>query len=101
MFILFLNKTLLLMKRIAVLGSGNGSNAENIYHYFQNSKKISVVCFYTNNKDAYIVTRAEKIGVPCFFLTKELLSDTDRAKALLSKSAIPVVPLSVCQPTVL
>jgi phosphoribosylglycinamide formyltransferase-1 len=82
------------MKRIAVLGSGNGSNAENIYRYFQGSKKISVVCFYTNNKAAYIVKRAEKIGIPCFFLTKELLSDADRAKALFKRLNVDYLVLA-------
>ena len=61
--------------RIAVLGSGNGSNAENIYTFFKSSKYISVVCFVSNNKSSYITIRAKKIGLPCFILTKKTLSN--------------------------
>mgnify|MGYP001496689038 CR=1 FL=1 len=82
------------MKRIAVLGSGNGSNAENIYRYFQGSKKISVICFCTNNKEAYIATRAEKIGIPCFFVPKEFFSDTTRVKALFKRLKVDYLILA-------
>ena len=73
------------MKRIVILGSGNGSNAENIYNYFRGSKKISVVCFCTNNKQAYIARRAKKIGLPCFFVTKEDFSNVSSPNSLFKR----------------
>ena len=64
MFILIFEKTLTSLKRIAVFGSGSGSNAENVCAYFSSSKDISVAFFCTNNKNAFIVERAKKLNVP-------------------------------------
>ena len=61
------------MKTVAIFGSGNGSNAENIYNYFLNSSDVKIVFFCTNNKNAFIVNRAEKLGVPIIFTNKDHL----------------------------
>ena len=63
------------MKRIAVFGSGSGSNAENIYNYFSGSKDVSVAFFCTNNKNAFIVERAKKLNIPIIYTTKKKLID--------------------------
>ena len=54
------------MKKIAIFGSGSGSNAENICLFFANSPDIKVVFLGTNNKNAFIVNRAKKLGIPTF-----------------------------------
>ena len=72
MFILFLSKFFIL-KTVAIFGSGNGSNAENIYNYFLNSSDVKIVFFCTNNKNAFIVNRAEKLNVPVLFTNKDHL----------------------------
>ena len=41
---------------LAIFGSGQGSNAENLCSYFLRSSKIKIVCVCTNKKEAYIVT---------------------------------------------
>ena len=73
MFILFLSKFFIL-KTVAIFGSGNGSNAENIYNYFLNSSDVKIVFFCTNNKNAFIVNRAEKLNVPILFTNKDHLA---------------------------
>ena len=51
------------MKKIAILASGSGSNAENIVNYFKDKKDISFK-IYSNKKDAYVLERAKRLGVP-------------------------------------
>ena len=71
------------MKKLAIFGSGAGSNAENICVYFNNSSDIKVVMMCTNRKDAFIVERAKKLKIPMVFTSKtELENFDDLAKIL-------------------
>jgi len=54
------------MKKLAILGSGNGSNFEAIAEYFS-EKNVEITCL-SNVKDAYILKRAEKAGIKHEFL---------------------------------
>lgn len=54
------------MKKLAILGSGNGSNFEAIAKYFQD-KDVEITCL-SNVKDAFILKRAEKFGIKHEFL---------------------------------
>lgn len=56
-------------KKIAVMGSGNGSNFEAIASYF-NSKDVEIVCL-SNIQDAFILKRAQKYGIAHKFLPFE------------------------------
>ncbi|MCS5491788.1 phosphoribosylglycinamide formyltransferase [Algoriphagus limi] len=59
------------MKRLAILASGSGSNAEKIMEYFQNSPKAEVVLVASNKPDAFVLKRAEKFNVPTFTFTRK------------------------------
>tara|TARA_B100001250_G_C19814576_1_gene797608 strand:- start:917 stop:1483 length:567 start_codon:yes stop_codon:yes gene_type:complete len=63
------------MKRLAIFGSGTGSNAENICNYFAGSSRVKIVFICTNKKSAFIVTRAKKLNLPVVYTTKEGLSN--------------------------
>lgn len=54
------------MKRLAIMGSGNGSNFEAIAQYFQ-GKGVQITCL-SNKEDAFILTRAQKFGIKAEFL---------------------------------
>lgn len=54
------------LKKIAILASGSGSNAEEIIKYFQQSSKGKVVLIGSNKSDAYVLERAKKFDVPTF-----------------------------------
>jgi len=56
--------------KIAVFASGNGSNALNLFHYFQKHPRIQVVKIYCNNPEAGIISKAEKLEIPCRYFTK-------------------------------
>jgi len=51
------------MKRIVILASGSGTNAENIIKYFKNSSVIKVELVLSNKKDAKVLERADRLGV--------------------------------------
>ena len=51
------------MTRLAILGSGNGTNAQQITEYFAGRADVEIACIIYNVKDAYIAQRAKNLGV--------------------------------------
>lgn len=49
--------------KLAILGSGNGTNAQQISEYFADRNDVKVVCIIYNKKDAYIAQRAKNLGI--------------------------------------
>lgn len=82
------------MKRIAVFGSGSGSNAENIYNYFKRSNVAKVVLFYCNKKSAYLVERGKNLNVPLVFITKDSLENYNETLNNLKKNQIDYLVLA-------
>lgn len=58
------------MKKIAILASGNGSNAEEIIKHFNGSDLAQIICIASNKKDAYVLERAKNHNIPSFSFTK-------------------------------
>lgn len=54
------------MMKLAVMGSGNGSNFEAIAQYFQ-GKDVQIICL-SNKEDAFILKRARNLGIKAEFL---------------------------------
>lgn len=61
------------MKKILILASGSGSNAENIALFFRKTNIASVVAIGTNNPSAKVLERAKKLSIPAFIFTKKEL----------------------------
>jgi phosphoribosylglycinamide formyltransferase-1 len=59
------------MKRLAILASGSGTNAEKIMEYFQNSDKAEIAMVASNKTDAFVLERAKKFGVPSYTFTRK------------------------------
>ena len=80
------------MKKIAVFASGNGSNFQVI------AEQFPVVFVFSDHRDAYVLERAEKLGVTAHaFELKEFDSKVDYEKAivaLLEKYDIDLVCLA-------
>ena len=65
-------------KKIAVFASGNGSNFQVI------AEQFPVEFVFSDHRDAYVLERAEKLGVPSYaFELKEFTSKIDYEKALV------------------
>lgn len=57
--------------RIAIFASGNGTNAEAIFHYFRHHPAIQPVLLLSNNPEAYALERAKKFNIPTHVFNRE------------------------------
>ena len=58
-------------KSIALFASGNGSNAVNLIHFFQNHAQIEVKLLVCNKADAPVVAKAESLGIEVLVFSNE------------------------------
>lgn len=82
------------MKKIAIFASGSGSNAENIARYFENHKYIKVALILSNNSAAYVLKRAEKLGIPTLVFTRDDLYKNNKVKKTLLNESIDFIVLA-------
>lgn len=85
------------MKKIAILASGNGTNAENIIRYFQHPShkgKAEVALVISNRREAKVLDRADALGVPTLYLPKAELNNPDVILPLLADKGIDLVVLA-------
>jgi phosphoribosylglycinamide formyltransferase-1 len=82
------------MHKIAIFASGSGTNAENIIKYFQNSSKIEIVLVLSNNKNAFVLERAAKLGIESTVFDKATFTDTDDIVRLLKARGIDSIVLA-------
>ncbi len=59
-----------IMKRIAIIASGSGSNAENIIKYFSGNSEVEVPFVISNRKEVYVHERCKRLGVPSYVFPK-------------------------------
>lgn len=82
------------MKRLAILASGSGSNAENIVKHFSHSTDVEVVAIITNKPDAYVLTRAEYLKIPSYTFTRTDFTEGDKVITLLDELKVDWVILA-------
>ncbi len=75
------------MKRIVIFASGSGSNAENIINYFKDSNDISVTHVLSNNKNAKVFERCERLNVEASLFDKESFTKDDTVLNFLQVEA--------------
>jgi len=63
------------VKRIAILASGSGSNAQRLIAHFQGSSTAEVVLVAGDRPDAGVFARAWDLGVPSYRFTPAQLQD--------------------------
>ena len=50
-------------QKIILFASGNGSNAENIFRFFEKNNNVDVLTVYTNNSKAGVINRFKTLGI--------------------------------------
>jgi phosphoribosylglycinamide formyltransferase-1 len=60
------------MKKIAIMASGSGSNAESIIRFFQQGNEAQVSLVLTDNRDAGVIARAESHQIKVITLSKDV-----------------------------
>src|ERR1039457_285778 len=82
------------MKRLAIFGSGSGTNAENIIKYFRDSDKIRIALVLSDKADAYILERGRKAGIASLAFSKKDFNETDHVLRLLIEHQIDFIVLA-------
>ncbi len=82
------------MLNIAIFASGSGSNAENIALYFKDNKNVSIKLIMSNKKDAFVLERAKRLGIPAYSFTRKEMDETDKIQVILEKNAIDFIVLA-------
>jgi phosphoribosylglycinamide formyltransferase-1 len=82
------------MKKIAILASGSGTNAENIIKYFNGNSEIEIDSVWSNRKDAYVLERAKQHGIEYGHFTKDDFSGSDNFLNELESRNIDLIVLA-------
>jgi phosphoribosylglycinamide formyltransferase 1 len=82
------------VKRIAVFASGSGTNAQNIMEYFSDNKEVVVDSLWSNNPNAFALTRAESMGIEAFVFNRRQFYETDEVMQHLRSRKIDLIVLA-------
>jgi phosphoribosylglycinamide formyltransferase 1 len=85
---------LLTMINIAIFASGSGSNAENIIRYFQNHPTVRVDSVWSNRKEAFVLQRAQNLGVETRCFTRAEFYGSDQLIRELQQREVGLVVLA-------
>ena len=81
------------MKRLAILASGGGTNAEAIINYFKGRPDVSIDQIMSNKSDAYVLERAKNHSIDYSVFSKDDLV-SGKVLALLKEQSIDLVILA-------
>lgn len=70
------------MKKIAILASGEGTNAERIIRYFLEKRTAEVALVITNKAQAGVLKRTERLSVPSLVIAAQGFADGEALKVL-------------------
>lgn len=82
------------MKNLAIFASGEGTNAENIIRYFENSGTAKVTLLVYNRKEAGVRLRAERLGVRTEYIPKSMFGDSEKVLATLHEANTDIIVLA-------
>jgi phosphoribosylglycinamide formyltransferase-1 len=82
------------MKKIVILASGSGTNAENIIRFFHNHPFICVDSVWTNIPDAYVLERAQRLNIEAHIFTKNELAASDQLLNEFKRREIDLIVLA-------
>ena len=82
------------MKKIAILASGSGSNAENIIRFFQDHPNILIDSVWSNKREAFVLERAERLKIEAHYFSREEFISTDRLFNEFKKREIDLIVLA-------
>jgi phosphoribosylglycinamide formyltransferase-1 len=83
-----------LKKRIAIIASGSGSNAQKIMEFFKKHADAEVALVLTNNPEAYVLQRADNFEVPSHIFDKQEFYKSDDIISLLKNLQIDLIVLA-------
>ena len=81
-------------KKIAILASGSGTNAQKIMSYFENHEVGEVALVLSNKPDAYVLERAGKFNVPTHVFNRERFYNSTEVLDLMIDTGVSLVVLA-------
>jgi len=83
------------MTNIAIFASGGGTNAENLFQYFNNDKRVKIKLVVTNNDKAGVIEKAERHKKNVQLISKTALNEyTDKIIEFLEAEKIDFIILA-------
>ncbi len=82
------------MKKIAILASGSGTNAENIASYFRRSDKARVSLIVSNNPAAGVIQRARRLHIPVLLFDRATFYNTGQVSDILQETGVDLIVLA-------
>jgi phosphoribosylglycinamide formyltransferase-1 len=82
------------MKKIAILASGNGTNAQQISEYLAGNSDIEVACIVYNRRDAYVAERAKNLGIEAHYFNRADFMESDRVLDYLKAKGVDYLILA-------
>ena len=83
------------MTNIAIFASGGGTNAENLFQYFNNDKRVKIKLVVTNNEKAGVIEKAERYKKNVQLISKTALNEyTDKIIEFLHTENIDFIVLA-------
>lgn len=82
------------MNNIVIFASGAGSNAENIIRHFKNHPNVRVDSVWSNKKDAYVLQRAQNLGVESRYFTRDEFLEADQMIKELQRRKVGLIVLA-------
>ena len=79
---------------LAILASGNGTNAQQIAEYFMDRDDVVVRTIIYNKRDAYVATRAKNIGIESHYFNRHDFMESDAVLDFLRERKIDYVILA-------
>ena len=80
--------------QLAILASGNGTNAQQITEYFAGNPNIKINVIIYNKKDAYVAVRAEKLNIESHYFNRHDFLETDNVLAFLQQRGVDYLILA-------
>lgn len=82
------------MKRIVIFASGSGTNAGNLIKFFNNKDNESVVLVLTNNPNAKVIKRCDKLNVNCLLFSRTDFYGSSKVLNILNKNNPDLIVLA-------
>lgn len=79
---------------IAIFASGSGTNAQAIIDQFKVEPHLNITRIYSNNPQAFVLTRAESAGVPTMVFSREEFYQTEEVLKQLRKDKTDLIVLA-------
>lgn len=82
------------MKNVAIFASGSGTNAQAIIEHLKKSNIGQVSGIFCNNKNAFVLLRAQKYDIPGYVFSRDEFYHTSNVRDILIEKKIDFIVLA-------